>query len=364
MIFNNQLDASLKIIGTSEKHRTLFTELLIDFEKTFKDPNCNVREEITGPLIDALYKNDTIIRKKLKNGLLINFVHRSKITRDFILSHSLLPDHIWEPQTTRLLLHFSGKAKNVLIGGAYIGDHALFIAKNLLKNGGICYAFEPDKTSYSMLIRNARTNKLKSLIAINRPLSNRKDLLLKMIDEDAYSHAASVAEAFPSSNFSTKDIHTTITIDDYVGENNLHSLDLIMLDIEGGEFDALRGAKKTIGTYSPVIVFEIHRKYVDWLGGLDKTDIMRYLYSFGYHLYAIRDFHSNVDMHAMPIELIPCTEVYLEGPPHGFNMLAIKDDSLLRNKIFKIVKNVSPKLLFHKNAKLHLPLDWNNDFGF
>ena len=71
----------------------------------------------------------------------------------------------------------------------------------------------------------------------------------------------------------------------------------------------------------------------------------------------MRDFNSNVDMRGKPVELIPAAEVYLEGPPHGFNMVAVKDPSRFDGAGYKIVRQVSPKLLRHKDPALHHPTD-------
>jgi hypothetical protein len=51
----------------------------------------------------------------------------------------------------------------------------------------------------------------------------------------------------------------------------------------------------------------------------------------------------------MPVELTPADRTYITGPHHGFNMLAIKDLSLLLDPLFHIVNDVSPKLIPHKN---------------
>ena len=58
------------------------------------------------------------------------------------------------------------------------------------------------------------------------------------------------------------------------------------------------------------------------------------------------------------IELIPLDAVYLEGPPHGFNMLAVKEKSLLDPSVFRVCRNKSPKLLLYKSPSLHHPTEW------
>ena len=101
--------------------------------------------------------------------------------------------------------------------------------------------------------------------------------------------------------------------------------DLIMLDIEGAEYRALKGAQSFLqqpAGQAPNIVFEAHRHYVDWSNGLENTELIRFLTDLGYQVFAVRDFNSNYNLVGKPIEIIPAKDVYLEGPDHGFNMVA------------------------------------------
>src|SRR5581483_4924123 len=92
--------------------------------------DANVRETITGPIMDAVFAGSTGLRKVLESGLVYNFDYTSKIARDLLLGEDH-PDHVFEPQTTRLLLHLARGATHVLIGGAYGGDHALLVAQQI-----------------------------------------------------------------------------------------------------------------------------------------------------------------------------------------------------------------------------------------
>ena len=76
----------------------------------------------------------------------------------------------------------------------------------------------------------------------------------------------------------------------------------------------------------------------------------------GYTMFAVRDFQSNYDLQGRPIELVPAATAYLQGPPHGFNVLAVKDPSIVQNELFVLRPDVSPKLLFHRDPALHHPL--------
>ena len=90
--------------------------------------------------------------------------------------------------------------------------------------------------------------------------------------------------------------------------------------------------------------------------GSKAPEIARLLTGHGYSLYGLRDFNSNYDLAGRPVELIPMDAIHLEGPPHGFNMVAVKDPSVFDGPLYRIVKDVSPKLLRHKDPALHHPV--------
>jgi hypothetical protein len=179
-------------------------------------------------------------------------------------------------------------------------------------------------------------------------LWSSSSLKLRLDGFDSFANAVEADEA--SEGFQT------ISIDDYCSEQRIH-LALIELDIEGAELAALKGAEKILREDHPDIVFEVHRSYVDWSSGLQNTEICRYLTDLGYRIFALRDFNSHREMVDKKIELIPIDKVFLDGPPHGFNMYATTDTQVFNDSDYRIVENVSPKLLVHKDSALHHPLD-------
>jgi FkbM family methyltransferase len=308
----------------------------------------SVRDEITGPIIDGLHSIDDIYEKKLRDGTRFKFLYRTKIARDFLLAEEENPTHVWEPQTTRLLHQFASKSDgDVLIGGAYFGDHAILIAKQLTGSQRRVHCFEPNLSQSAMLAENARLNQLDNIELHEIGLWNNSSQRLRLDGFDSFANA--VLASTEEEGF------RTISIDDYCKVESC-KLSLIMLDIEGAEYQALQGAASVLNRDKPAIIFEVHRDYVDWTNGLSKTPICVFLLNLGYQLYALRDFNTNQEMHQQPIELIPVDHIFLEGPPHGFNMVAIKDYSFIDGELFSIVKNVSPKLIRHKSPSIHHPL--------
>lgn len=345
---------ALKVIGKDPALRKRMIDECKTIERTLAYlPNHSIRDEITAPIVDALHSDVGILRKALSNGLVYDFHYRSKIAREFVMSTPEAPDHVWEPQTTKLLVFLAKRSRHVLVGGGYFGDHVLPIARELGKLGGACHAFELNAEQAEMLRHNAALNALDNVVVNQLGLWSDDATELSLEGEDSFAFPKATGGSQPAS-------FNTLTVDTYLKQRGVDRLDLIMLDIEGGEFEAFKGAEGQLtrpAGEAPNLVFEVHRSYVDWSNGLGRTPIVEHLVSRGYVIHAVRDFQANYDMKDKPIELIPLDTVYLEGPPHGFNLLAVKDPAILRESVFKICPGVSPKLLVHKSPALHHPSD-------
>jgi FkbM family methyltransferase len=343
--------------GRSEQLRYAILDALRQAEVMADDPE-RFRTEVRWPLIVALLRDIGNHRLTLDNGLIFEITPASRIEQAALLSREAHPNHLWEPQTTKLLLMLAEGASHVIVGGAYIGDHVLPIASSLcrLQKPGIVHAFEPMAQAYGQLLRNLALNRLANVRSHQMGLWDTSDAQLKVEGPAALGSSAPQTETATAG----ESVVQSITIDDYVRTQELPTAELIMLDTEGGEERALHGADLLLsrpGLAAPILVFEIHRQFVDWSDGLDSTSVVRYLHSKGYRLFAIRDIHDNFPMHGRTIEVIPIDRVYLEGPPHGFNVLATKEPGLIDRLSLNVVEDVSPKLLHDKNPLLHHPLD-------
>jgi len=324
-----------------------FIQSLIDFEIKSGYPEINIRDAITGPLIDELFMGDKF-SKELANGIKLNFYFNSKISREFLLSQPKMPSHVWEPQTTKILLHFAKNAKNVIVAGAYFGDQAIPIAHSI-KDYGVCHTFEPNKRNSDLIAENARINKLENVRVNSFALWNKSNEFLVFEGDDAIA-TTKVADKY------SKNTLSTISIDDYVFQNISGEVNLLMIDVEGSEMKVLQGAKQTLEKYKPIIVFETHSLYNDWSNGLENSNSVKLVRELGYFVFAVREFHQNIDTGEMPVELLPLERTFCEIPPdHGFNLLAVPSEELIKNKLFRVVYDLSPKLLLHKNDLKFLP---------
>jgi FkbM family methyltransferase len=352
IVFDNAgLSEALARAGQDENLRTTFFAALRRAEAASADP-AGFREHVRWPLILASLSKARTHRIQMGNGLVFEVGADSRIERALLLSSEEHPDHVWEPQTTKLLTALARETSNVIVGGAYIGDQVLFLAHATAerKPPGVIHAFEPMKTSFDHLVRNLSLNNITNVVANRLGLWDEPAVALAIKGHLGLASSKPVAESG-----SDDERIESISIDEYARAQQLSSVGLIMLDTEGGEEKALIGARATIEAHKPNIVVEVHRNFVDWTNGLEHTSLIRSLTSRGYSAFAIRDFHDNYPMAGRPIEIVPADRVYLEGPPHGFNVLATADGDLITRHGLRIVEDVSPKLLLHKDPALHHP---------
>jgi FkbM family methyltransferase len=341
---------ALARLGRDPVARDRVVAACIAFEALPEHAATAVREEVTGPIVDALHRDVGVVAKQLADGLVLEFLYRSKVARDFVLSVPDRPDHVWEPQTTKLVLHLAREASHVVVGGAYFGDQAIPLAAAIAAHGGVCHAFEPDAEQASMLARNAERNGLSNVRVNAVALWDEDGVRLALTGDDAYASGrpAEDGDAAPP----------TTTLDTYLDRSGVQEVELIVLDLEGAEHAALRGARRRLELppgRAPQLVFEVHGSYVDWSRGLERTDVLRFLSDLGYSTYAVRDFQSNRDLGGRPIELVAPDTAYLDGPPHGFNVLATKEPELIEDGPFVLSPGTSPKLLAHRDPALHHP---------
>ncbi len=141
-------------------------------------------------------------------------------------------------------------------GGGCSGDVALNFA-NTVGSQGHVHSFEFVENNLSIFQKNIQLNPdLEKRITIEKKaLWNKSGEQLSFDDRGP---STSVTQNSASA-FSTK----TITIDDYVEEKKLKSLDFIKMDIEGAEVQALQGAWKTIQTFKPKLAICVYHKTDD-----------------------------------------------------------------------------------------------------
>lgn len=346
---------ALAAAGRNAQLRSTIFDELRRAEAEAADPAA-FRQEVRWPMMLAMLHEAKTHCVVLEDGLMFEVCPDSRIEQALLLSTVARPDHVWEPQTTKLLKMLAAETSQVIIGGAYIGDQVIPVAQILSerKSSGEVHAFEPMEHAFRHLMTNIGINDIHNVIAHRLALWGHSDVTLNVTGPLALASAMPVNGNPVGQGETVK----SVSIGDYVEARQLTSVGLIRLAIEGSEEQAFLGCEELLSRPSPDaphLIFELHRFYVDWTPGLENTSIIKLLTAHGYSVFAIRDVNGNYPMAHQPVEIIPVNRVYLQGPPHGFNLLATKDSGLIEHFGLRVVKDVSPKLLLDKDPALHHP---------
>ena len=165
----------------------------------------------------------------------------------------------YEFTTARAIRRLVGSGSTVLDIGANIGAHTLSFAQ-LVGPGGRVYAFEPTEFAYAKLMRNLDLNPeiagrvtANQMMLVDRPDSEPPKHLYASwpLETKERVHPKHLGRALAT------DHATATTLDSYVERENLQKVDFIKLDVDGYECQVLRGARKTLERFRPVILSEL-----------------------------------------------------------------------------------------------------------
>ncbi len=143
--------------------------------------------------------------------------------------------------------------------GANIGMYSICYSK-LFYNSKI-FAFEPVKKNYKILVSNVNKNKLKNIQT--KPfgfLDKKKTLKIGIPDSKIHErYKNDINDGLFSIFAKNKKFKIKVsTVDNFVKKNKFKRIDFIKIDVEGAESLVLKGAKRTISKYKPIIQLEFN----------------------------------------------------------------------------------------------------------
>ena len=155
-------------------------------------------------------------------------------------------DNEYEPHLTALLLSEIRSDDVVLDVGAHIGIHALVMARA----AGQVFAFEPASDSAARVERAAADNGIANLTVVRAAVSAQAGELELRADR-----WLGVRDAGVRSRFAEGPVVETVAmirLDDWAADQS--RVDVVKLDIEGGELLALHGMRDTLARLRPRLV--------------------------------------------------------------------------------------------------------------
>ncbi len=218
----------------------------------------------------------TTFKKKLHNGQMI-FLNPSDHIQQMILWYGY-----YEKESILTWEHFIQTDSVIIDIGANIGYYTLIAAKKAA-NGWV-HSFEPVTKNYEALQKNIHLNHLTNVTTNAAGISADESLETYYISSGDNSGMSGLRPAENFSGFTEK--IKTITLDSYAETKKLSHIDIIKIDIEGNEMNALKGMKIILEKYSPVIFIELINEHLNNFS-TDIAEVYAFLKSYDYKPYKI-----------------------------------------------------------------------------
>jgi len=180
----------------------------------------------------------------------------------------------YEPQETKVFKDIARGADTVFDIGANIGYYSLMAAAMGAKK---IVAFEIEDAYTEELKRHAKTNNIDTIEIVDDPIGRSGQII-------------------EIENFSALTKKRARSLDDFCKEKGYRP-DVIKCDIEGYEYDALRGGAGIIRSAQPKILLGLHANLLKTLGQ-SAEKVVNMLHAWGYTIYPI----------------MPSTHAHAQGP--------------------------------------------------
>jgi FkbM family methyltransferase len=204
-----------------------------------------------------------LIKTKLQNGMVLWYRSDDKFVGQRIALEK------YEEYESKLILRNVNKNSVAVDVGANIGYYTLLLAKICKK----VYAFEPDKNCFEILVKNIKENKLNNVVAMNKAVSDKEGKEYFMVDKENLGNSRIDVRCQMS------DVRKIETISLNSLFKNI-KIDLIKIDTQGWEPKVVKGAKRIIKKYRPILFLEYSPKsYVENnLDGKTMINFLRQIY--------------------------------------------------------------------------------------
>lgn len=179
-----------------------------------------------------------------------------------------------EPHVSSLFRSMLKEGMVVVDVGAAMGFYTLLAAKRI-GNSGLCYSFEPDPYCFKTLVKNINVNSW----------NNVKPFQLALSDRNGKRRMRLFMGFTSSKNIGGTYIANVVTLDSFLKTTDI---DIVKIDVEGAEYEVLRGMKKILELGKVKIICEVHPSHLLSLG-YSTTDILDILKQYNYSIYLINE---------------------------------------------------------------------------
>lgn len=167
--------------------------------------------------------------------------------------------------------------------GANIGQHTMF-ASSIVGNKGSVYAFEPIPRIYTQLLSSSQENNFQNIIHAKNIAIGEKDS-----EETLYISKKNIGG---SSLVNQEETNEKITVTIKSGDKELElitRIDMIKIDVEGYEYEVLKGIQNTLAKHHPILLLEFSGYFYESQHTNHGKKILSLLTELDYTIFDIED---------------------------------------------------------------------------
>lgn len=187
----------------------------------------------------------------------------------------------YEPNVTAVFLDRLRPGMHVVDIGANIGWYTMLSA-SLVGRAGTVTAIEPNPDSAKLLEASRRANSFDNVTVLQVAAGRERELLVL---HGSYGDAMTLAAPDDAAELTSATTVQSFKVDDLVPPGR--KIDLVKIDVQGAEYNALLGASELIGRWHPTIVSEFSPNMMPGISGVDGREYLRFLLGFGYKISVI-----------------------------------------------------------------------------
>ena len=228
----------------------------------------------------ALYRLS--LWKIIKALKLKNIKFRIWNNRKIFLNHDsfqsmwIMYNYIVDWEEFNLIRDYVDSKDNIADVGTNMGFYTIWMSKFISE--GHIHSFEPDTINFKKLTDNIRINNIESMVKANNiALSDINGSLDFTVSFDGENHIAT------EENANTRKVHSRC-FDDYCRETRINHLSYVKVDIEGFEYNFLKGSIELLENKKiDILQLEINSTLKN--SSKSTEDLIELLTQYGYKLY-------------------------------------------------------------------------------
>lgn len=192
-------------------------------------------------------------------------------------------DNLYEPSVLTILVDKLAKHRNFVDCGANLGYFSVF-ASVVLKDAPV-YCFEMDSTLLPIIEKNLELNGITNCTVANLAVGDDTPSITYTPHAFSFLGKASGIDTQP---FSVELTTPIVRLDDYFRDAPMRPT-FMKMDIDGGEWAALRGMESLLANESFEMLLEVHPADLPKIGS-SVPEVLDFLKQRGFHAYQLGDF--------------------------------------------------------------------------